>query len=156
MNWPPSDSISPIDDAAQHGARDVADAAQHRGGEGPQPCGVADDEAGEVVVEPEDQPGRTGQRGAEEEGDHDDPVDLDAHHARRLLVLGGRLHRLAHLGVPHEEVQSAHQDEGDDPDQHLAQSGAPRRRSASVSLGIGFGKFFESAPTVSRMTLNRM
>ena len=93
----------PDQHAAQHRARDVADAAEHRRGEGAQPGGVADDEARVVVVEAEDQPGRAGERRAEEEGDDDDPVDIDAHHARRFLILRGRLHRLAHLGAAHED-----------------------------------------------------
>src|SRR5436853_502903 len=51
--------------AADHRAGDAADAAQHRGGERPQTRGIADDEAGEIVVETEDQCGRPGQRRAE-------------------------------------------------------------------------------------------
>src|SRR5579871_1019970 len=39
----------PDDDAAQHGARNAADAAQNRRREGPEACRVADDVAGEVV-----------------------------------------------------------------------------------------------------------
>ena len=70
------------DHAAHHRAGHVADAAQHRGGEGAQPGGEADDEAGEVVVQAEDQPARAGQRRAEEEGHHHDLVHLHAHHAR--------------------------------------------------------------------------
>src|SRR6202048_3137772 len=37
-------------DAAEHGARDVADPAEHRRGERPQARRVADDEAGIVVI----------------------------------------------------------------------------------------------------------
>ena len=99
MNWPPIDLDQPDQDAADHGARHVADPAQHRGGEGPQAGGVADDEARIVVVEAEDQAGRAGERRAEKEGDDDDPVDVDPHHARRLRVLRGRAHRLADLGA---------------------------------------------------------
>ena len=50
--------------AAEHGARDVADAAEHRGGEGPQARRVADQVARIVVIEPEDQTGRSSQRRA--------------------------------------------------------------------------------------------
>src|SRR6201996_7573430 len=42
------------DDAAKHGARDVANAAQDGGGEGTQAGGEADDEAGEVVIQTKD------------------------------------------------------------------------------------------------------
>src|ERR1700722_1570948 len=51
-------------DAADHRPGNAADAAQHGGGEGPQAHGIADDEAGEIVVEPEDQGSRAGQRRA--------------------------------------------------------------------------------------------
>src|ERR1700704_5742283 len=47
----------PDQDAAEHGARDVADPAEHRRGERPQARRVADDEAGIVVIEAEDQAG---------------------------------------------------------------------------------------------------
>src|SRR5882757_1540406 len=47
----------PDQDAAEHGARDVADPAEHRRGERPQARRVADDEAGIVVIETEDQAG---------------------------------------------------------------------------------------------------
>ena len=110
------------ENAAEHGARDVADAAEDRRGEGAQARGVADDEAGVVVIEAEDEPGRAGQRRAEEESGDDDAVDVDAHHARRLLVLRRRLHRLAHLGAAHEKVQAQHQGKRHAPDQHLAQA----------------------------------
>src|SRR5258708_13852718 len=87
----------PDQDAAQHGAGDVADPAQHRRREGSEACRIADDEAGVVVVETEDHAGGARERGAQEERRHDHAVDIDAHHAGGLLILRGRLHGLAHL-----------------------------------------------------------
>ena len=55
------------------------------------------------------------------EGDHDHTVHVDAHHARRFLVLRGRLHGLAHLGAAHEQMQAEHQGKRDSPHQDLAQ-----------------------------------
>src|SRR6185437_7299237 len=52
-------------DAADHRADDVADAAEHRGGKGAEPRRIADDEAGEVVVEAEDEAGGAGESGTE-------------------------------------------------------------------------------------------
>ena len=142
--WPPSDFDQPDQHAAQHGARNVADAAEHRRGEGSKAGGIADDEARIIVVEPEDKPGGAGQRRAEEEGDEHDPVDIDAHHARRFLVLGGRLHRLAHLGAAHEIVEREHEQDRDGPEQHLAQAQhrladlpAQGRHGIRVVLGLG-------------------
>src|SRR5262249_35522337 len=84
--------------ASEHRSGNVTDAAKHRGREGAQAGGIADDEARVVVVQAEDQAGSASKRGTYEEGDHHNRIDVDAHHPRRLLVLGGRLHRLAHLG----------------------------------------------------------
>ena len=57
------------------------------------------EEPGGVVVEAVDQAGRAGQRAAEQERQRDRQVDVDAHHRRRLAVLGGRPHRLAQSGA---------------------------------------------------------
>src|SRR5215472_3749457 len=54
--------------SAEHGTRDVADAPQHRRGEGAKPRGVADDEARVIVVEAEDQARCARERRTQEEG----------------------------------------------------------------------------------------
>ena len=121
INCPPRTLDQPDHEAADHRAADAADAAQHRRGERPQAGSVADDEAGEIVVEAKDQCRRTRQRRAEEKRGHDHPVDLDAHHSRRLGVLSGRPHRFAEPGSVHKQMKADHQCPGHAPDQHLAQ-----------------------------------
>ena len=49
----------------------------------------------DVVVHALDQPGRAGQRAADEEGEEDRALDVDAHRRRGLAVLGGGAHGLA-------------------------------------------------------------
>ena len=154
--WPPRLSIEADDDAADHRPGDAADAAQHRGGEGPQPGGIADDEAGEVVVEAEDQRRRAGQRRAEKERGDDDPVDIDPHHARRLGILRGRPHRLAEPGAVDEEVQrqpSARARRTRSAPRAVATS---RRRSPSAPSASGSGNSSTRRRRSAGSTLNRM
>src|SRR5204862_6415037 len=56
----------PDGNAPDHGARDAADAAEDRRGEGPEAGGVTDNVAREVVIEAEDQARGAGQGRAEE------------------------------------------------------------------------------------------
>src|SRR5579883_1586080 len=104
-----------------HRAGDVTDAAEHRRGTRAQAGRVPDDEARVIVVQAEDQAGRSRERGADEECQHDDVVDLDAHHPGGFLVLSGRAHRLAELGPPDEDVQRPHEHERHPPQEHLAE-----------------------------------
>ena len=135
--WPPSDSMSPISTPPSMAPGRLPMPPSTAAVNARRPGGVADDEARIVVVEPEDQAGGAGQRRAEEEGDDDHPVDVDAHHARRLLVLGGRLHRLAHLGAAHEVVQRDHERDRHGPEQHLAQA-QYGLADLPAATGIGF------------------
>ena len=74
-------------EAAQHGARDRADAAQHRRGERLDPGEEADEEVDHAVVERGHQAGDRGQRRAHDEGERDRAVDIDAAQAGHLQVL---------------------------------------------------------------------
>jgi hypothetical protein len=62
---------------------------------------------------------RAGERRAEDEGDHDHPVDVDPHHRGGFAVERRRAHRLARLGALHEERQRDHQDDRTHDDDHL-------------------------------------
>ena len=66
-------------------------------------------EAHEVVDlaedEPEEDAGRARERRADEERLHDDAVDVDAHHRRRLAVEGRRPHRLSELRPGDEQPE---------------------------------------------------
>ena len=88
------------DQAADHGALEVADAAHDRRGERDQAGGEALVELDRPVVERVDQARRAGQHAAEQERQRDRAVDVDAHQARGVHVLGGRAHRLAVLRAP--------------------------------------------------------
>ncbi len=88
--------MNPIISAPSDGAREVADAAEHRGRERDQ----AELEAGVVAhveLQQVDDAGGAGERACEQERDGDRPVDVDAHHRRGLGVLGDGPHRLALL-----------------------------------------------------------
>ena len=101
----------PDHDRADDGAREVADAAEHGRGERDQ----AELEAGvvaHVVLEEEDEPGDRGERAREEERHRDRPVDVDAHHRRRLGVLRDGAHRLALPRRAHEPAE--HDERGND------------------------------------------
>src|SRR6516164_10382537 len=95
----------PDQDASNHGARHAADAAEHRGGKGPQSRCVADDEARVVVIEAEDQRRRPGQRRPEKKRRDYDPIDIDPHHPGGLGVLRGRAHRFAEAGTVDEKME---------------------------------------------------
>ena len=59
------------------------------------------------------------ERGADEERDDDDAVDVDAHHRRGFPVERRRAHRLARLRALHEQRERDHQDDRPDDDDHL-------------------------------------
>ena len=156
INWPPSALDQPDDEAADHRAGDAADAAQHRRGEGPQPGRVADDEAGVVVVEAEDQRRRAGQRRAEEKRGHDRP-------GRHRRPSSAPLRRPApspaspcRAGCVARTDAAPASAPAATPQISTSRSSRPRRPNCQRTAGIGLGKFYEPAPTVSRMMLNRM
>src|SRR5215510_6421979 len=79
---------------AEHGAGEVADPAQDGRGEGDQPELEALVEPHLGEVEDVRQPRGPGEAAGDEERERDRPVDVDAHHRRRVLVLRSRAHRL--------------------------------------------------------------
>ena len=96
--------------AAEHGARDIADAAKHSRREGFD----AGDETHEKVdaLRAEhaiDHTGGARQESADAEGEHDDPVNVDAHQAGNLFILRDRSHRFADARALDQPVQAQHQ-----------------------------------------------
>src|SRR6478672_13805720 len=93
------------DEAAEQRTTHVADAAEDRRGEGLD----AEDEAGVVAGDPDleqvEHRGTTGHDPADEEGDPDDPVPVDAHQRRRLGVLRHGPDAAAEPGAPDELVE---------------------------------------------------
>ena len=83
----PHDLDQADDQAAEHGARQRADAAQHGGGEGLDAGEEAHEEVGDAIVEEEHQAGDGGECGTHDEGDGDGPVDVDAEEGGHLHVL---------------------------------------------------------------------
>jgi hypothetical protein len=106
-------------DGAEDGARQVADAAEHRGGERDQP-------KLEALVEPHrrrpqrvERPRGAGERAGDEERERDRPVDIDAHDCGRILVLRRRAHRLS-LSCPlHEPEECEQHRNGEDHDDQV-------------------------------------
>ena len=100
------------DEAAEHGAGDVADAAEDGGGErlesGVEPEVEADIAEAQA---PHDAGGRR-EGATEEERQGDRLVHVDAHEGGRLAVLGRRAHRAAHARPAHEELEGGHQARG--------------------------------------------
>ena len=130
--------------AAEHGAGQVADAAEHSGGEGDQ----AELDAGVVVVVwvcTYMSAGGAGQRAAEGEGERDGPVDVDAHQPGAVLVLGHRPHGLAQLG-PLDDVGHQQQQRDGDADHHEA----PVRRSRPPMVNPPRGRRWAASSAPSR------
>ena len=103
--------------AAEHGARQRADAAEHGGGEGLDAGHEAVGEVHDAVVEHVEHAGDGGERAADDEGDRDRAVDVDAEQRRhRAVLLAGALgaaeRRLLH-DVPEdgEQHRRHHHDE---------------------------------------------
>src|SRR5262245_56079447 len=66
----------PDDDTAEHRTGNAADAAEHGCGKSPKAGRIADTVVGVVIVEPEDQAGRTGKSRTDKKRHHYHPVDL--------------------------------------------------------------------------------
>ena len=93
--------------AADHGAADVADAAEHGGRErldaGHEAHGVAEGEGGA-----EQEAGRAAERAADDEGARDGLVDVDAHERGGRRVLGDGADAAAELGPGDQPVEEDH------------------------------------------------
>ena len=105
----------PDDQAADDGALEVADAAHDRGGERDQAGREALVELHRAVVERVDQARGAGQQAAEQEGQADRAVDVDAHQAGGVGILRGGAHGLAVLGLADEVEERDQQRDGDRP-----------------------------------------
>ena len=90
---------------------DIADAAEHRCGEGLEAGQEAHPEVDVGVTQAPGQAGHCGQGCAERERHHDDAVDIDAHQPRGVGVLGCRLHRPTETGAVDEHVQEGPADD---------------------------------------------
>src|SRR4051812_2876981 len=102
---------------AEHGARQVADTAEHGGGERDQAELVARVVTDLPEVEGIDEPAGAGERAGDQERERDRPVDVDPHHRGGVTILSRRAHRLPLsrlLYEPDEREQHRHRDEHDD------------------------------------------
>src|SRR6478735_5788047 len=81
--------------SAEHGARNIPDAAEHGGGK----CLQAEDRSHGVLRDPvigaEEHAGDGAERGADDEGGGDHAVDIDAHQPGHLRILRGSAHSRA-------------------------------------------------------------
>src|SRR4051794_20343692 len=102
------------DEAAEHGAVDVADAAEDGCGEGLEAHQEAHAVVDAAVLEAVGDGGDGGEEPADGEGDDDDAVGVDAHELCGVRVLGGGLHGAAGAGLADEEGEGGHADDGGD------------------------------------------
>ena len=126
-------------ESTERGPHHIPDAAEDRGGEGDQAVAESEAEIDRLVIEAVDDAAGCRQRGADEEGDGDGPVDVDTHQARGIAILGRRPHRPAHAGALDELVERDHQSERDQDDEDVADAnrGKPKvEAAAGQQVGI--------------------
>src|SRR5688500_10125074 len=104
-------------DTADHGAGDVADAAEHRGDERLQPGHQAHQRVDSRDRQRHHHATGGRQGGPEREGEGDDEVGVDAHQLGHGEVVRRGAHRFADLRPVHDELESEHHYDGDDDDQ---------------------------------------
>ena len=106
----------PMTHASDDRAGEVADAAEHGGGERDEAELEAQVVPGRSHCLEVEQAGGAGHRATEGEREGDRPVDVDAHQHRGVLVLRGRAHRTPLPGALHEHGQPEQQRRGDEHD----------------------------------------
>src|SRR5665811_1179428 len=93
------------DQATDHSTLDVPDATQDGRGEGLEAGQEAHPEVDVVVLQPLGHTGNPCQDRAQRERDHDDVVDVDAHQASSVRVLGHGFHAVSYTHLrAHETV----------------------------------------------------
>src|SRR5690606_31650455 len=105
--------------AAEHGAGDAADAAQHRGGERLDAGEEADVGVDHAVLHADQHRCDGGQGGADDEGQGDDAVGVDAQQVGHLQVFSAGTTGTSEARALDEERQAEHRDDGDGEDQDL-------------------------------------
>src|SRR4051812_38451036 len=104
---------------AEHGARQVADSAEHGGGERDQAELVARVVTDLPEVEGVDEPAGAGECAGDQERERDRPVDVDPHHRGGVAVLCSRAHRLSLPRAKHEPHEQDQHGDGQDDDDEL-------------------------------------
>src|SRR5712691_1173574 len=97
------------EEAAEHGARQRADAAKDRGGERLDAGDEADEEIDHAVIEQVHDAGDRGERGADHEGERDGAVGIDAQQRRHFQVLLAGAHVAAEPRAGDEPGEDRHQ-----------------------------------------------
>src|SRR5262245_4093583 len=110
----------PDDEAAEHGALEVPDAAEHGGGEGDQAGLEALEVPDRGLVERIHESRGTGHEPAQQERERDRGVHVDAHQTRRLGILGGCAHGAAHPAPRDEPGEQDHERDRHPDGQHVA------------------------------------
>ncbi len=100
------------EEGSRRGAGDVADAANDGGDESLEAGDDSHEGNALGAVEAPETTGDGGKHGAEDEGEGDDGVDVDAHEAGGVVVDGNGAHGLADAGVANEELQGDEADGG--------------------------------------------
>src|SRR5829696_2189247 len=138
----------PDEYAPHNGAGEVADAAQNRRREREQTLGEAHVEDGDAVEEAVHYARGPGQDAAQQEGDRDGAVDVDADHRRRLFILGDGAHRLALLGTPDKVGEGDEQRyrHGDDEKVLVAEDDLARPEDVGAGDEVGEGNLGRPLP----------
>ena len=105
--------------AAHHGTGDGTDAAEYRGREGLEAGQEADAEVDLSHVGGDEHAAQGRQGRADDEGERDDAVGIDAQQQGHLAVLRGGAHGLAHAGIADEQAQGDHGQRAGDEDQEI-------------------------------------
>ena len=107
------------DEAAQHGAPDIADAAHHRGDEGPPADADAHVGVQHRVGQAVHQAAGRGDGRTDGEGERNDPVHRHPHEGHDGPVVRDGPHGHAQQAAAHQQVQGDHQGRGQENDEHL-------------------------------------
>jgi len=127
----------PDDEAADHGAGDVADAAEHGRGKGLDAGHEAHVVAHRAVIQSHHDAGGGGQRGTDGEGNADDLVGVDAYQGGHDLVLGRGPHGLADARPVDQGVEQQQQQGRDRDDADLHETHA---HAAHLEAALGEGR----------------
>ena len=105
-------SITPRNKPPQHRARYIADAAKHGGRESFDAGNKSHIEVDALGTEQAvDHAGGPGQETADAEGEHDHPINIDAHQTGDFLVFRDGAHGFADATALDKPIQAEHQDQ---------------------------------------------
>src|SRR5579883_12885 len=112
-------SDNPNQNAAKHGAYQIANPAKHRRRESDQAKLEANVENGTAILQAVDESGSPGQSRADEEGNSNDTINIYPHQCCCLAILRHSAHGPPDTGAAHHPLQSHHQHKRDNNHQDI-------------------------------------